>query len=86
VLTGHLIPSITSPTRTADFPHITLVLLFALKYMHFLLVNLLARFLILFKARYTLFMLFVLSSFTYIIRLASHETTRKYLKPRINAK
>jgi hypothetical protein len=24
VLTGHLIPSITSPTRIADFPHITL--------------------------------------------------------------
>jgi hypothetical protein len=26
VLTGHLIPSITSPTRTADFPHITDIL------------------------------------------------------------
>jgi len=24
VLTGHLIPSITSPTRIADFPHITI--------------------------------------------------------------
>jgi hypothetical protein len=62
------------------------VLLFALKYMHFLLVNLLARFLILFKARYTLSILFVLSNFTYTIRLALHETTRKYLKPCTDAK
>jgi restriction endonuclease S subunit len=62
------------------------VLLFALKYMHFLLVNLLARFLISSKARYTSFVLFVLSNFTYIIRLALHETTRKYLKPYTNAK
>jgi hypothetical protein len=62
------------------------VLLFALKYMHFLPVNRLARFLILFKARYTLFVLFVLSNFTYIIRLALHETTKKYLKPYINVK
>ena len=62
------------------------VLLFALKYTHFLLVNLLARFLILSKARYTLLVLFVLSSFTYIIRLASHETTKKYLKLRTNTK
>jgi len=63
-----------------------LVLLFALKYMHFLLVNLLAYFLILSKAGYTSSMLFVLSSFTYIIRLASHEITKKYLKPYTNAK
>jgi hypothetical protein len=61
------------------------VLLFALKYMHFLLVNLLARFLILFKAGYTSSVLFVLSNFTYTIRLASHETTRKYLKPYTDA-
>jgi len=63
-----------------------LALLFALKYTHFLLVNLLAYFLILFKARYTLFVLFVLSNFTYIIRLALHETTKKYLKLQTNAK
>jgi hypothetical protein len=63
-----------------------LVLLSALKYIHFSLVNLLARFLILFKVRYTLLVLFVLSSFTYTIRLASHETTKKYLKPYTNAK
>ena len=62
------------------------MLLFALKYTHFLLVNLLAYFLILFKARYTLLVLFVLSSFTYTIRLILHETTRKYLKPYIDAK
>jgi len=62
------------------------MLLFTLKYIHFLLVNLLARFLISSKARYTLLVLFVLSSFTYIIRLVLHETTRKYLKPRIDAK
>jgi hypothetical protein len=63
-----------------------LVLLFALKYTHFLLVNLLAYFLILSKAKYTLLVLFVLSSFTYTIRLALHETTKKYLKPRTNTK
>jgi hypothetical protein len=49
-------------------------------------VNLLARFLILFKVGYTSFMLFVLSSFTYIIRLVLHKTTKKYLKPCIDAK
>ena len=54
--------------------------------MHFLLVNLLARFLILSKAKYTLSVLFVLSSFTYTIRLTSHKTTKKYLKPYIDAK
>jgi hypothetical protein len=63
-----------------------LVLLFALKYIYFLLVNLLAYFLILFKAGYTLLVLFVLSNFTYIIRLALHKMTKKYLKPRIDAK
>ena len=61
------------------------MLLFTLKYTHFLPVNCLARFLILSKVGYTLSMLFVLSSFTHIIRLASHETTKKYLKPRTDA-
>ena len=63
-----------------------LALLFALKYTHFLLVNFLARFLILSKVRYTLLVLFVLSSFTYTIWLALHKTTKKYLKPYTNAK
>jgi hypothetical protein len=68
-----------------SYPNL-LVLLFASKYMHFLLVNCLAYFLILVKARYILSVLFVLSSFTYIIRLVLHEITRKYLKLQTNVK
>ena len=64
----------------------SLVLLLALKYTHFSLVNRSARFLISFKAKYTLSMLFVLSSLTYTIRLALHEITKKYLKPYTDAK
>jgi hypothetical protein len=62
------------------------VLLFALKYIYFLLVNCLARFLILFKARYTLFIFFVLGNLTYTILLALYKTTKKYLKVRTNTK
>jgi len=62
------------------------MLLSTLKYTHFLLVNLLAHFLILSKARYTLLVLFVLSSFTYTIRLTSHKITKKYLKLQTNTK
>ena len=58
----------------------------ALKYAHFSPVDYSARFLILSKAGYTSSILFVLSSLTYTIRLASHKTTRKYLKPYIDAK
>jgi len=64
----------------------SLILLLALKYAHFLLVDYFARFLISSKARYTSSVLFVLSSLTYTIRLALHEITRKYLKPYTDAK
>ena len=83
-LGSNCIPSTTSDSWNVQ-PN-SPVPISARKYAHFSPVNRSARFLISFKAGYTSFMLFVLSSLTYTIRLALHETTRKYLKPRTNAK